>query len=115
MELKNPKWKGLNKTLSEAFPEIYDAYINLSKKFDFKGTARLLTSLYSESQIQKYYQNPGIVEWDSDLLELDEEYLEEEEVKQSYSNVNEENGFLPPIHKQISLNSKSESNSFSVN
>jgi hypothetical protein len=116
LELKNPKWKGLNKTLSEAFPEIYDVYISLSKKFDFKGTARLWTAQnISEKRIQKYLQNPVVDFWDSDLLELDENYFEEEGVKQSTGNVNEGNGFLPPIQKQKSLNSKSESNSFSVN
>jgi len=116
LELRNPKLKGLNKILSDTFPEIYDAYTDFSKKFGFNGTARLVTDPFiSKKGVIKYLQNPGIVEWDSDLLELNENYLEEEEVKQSTSNVNERNGFLPPIQKQKSINCKSESHSFSVN
>jgi len=115
LELRNPMFKGLNDSLSAAFPEIYSAYISLSKKNSFTGTARLMKDKYiSVERIQKYFQNPGIVEWDNDLLELDENYLEEE-VKQSTSNVNEKNGFLPPLQKQTSLNSKVESHSFSMN
>jgi hypothetical protein len=116
LELRNPKWKRLNETLSKAFPEIYDAYVSLSKKFGFTVTARLVNNpCISKKKCRKYLRNTEVENLDSDLLELDENYLEEEEVKQSTGNVNEGNGFLPPIQKQKSLNSKPESNSFSVN
>ena len=116
LELKNPNWRGLNKTLSKAFPEIFSAYISLSKKFGFTITARLVDDpCISKKKFRKYLRKAEVENWDSDLLELDEDYLEEEEVKQSTSNVNERNGFLPRIQKQKSFNCKAESHSFSVN
>ncbi len=77
-ELRNPKWKGMNKTLSRRFPEIYDAYINLSKMFGFSGTARLISNLF---HCGKYFDNkclwnPDIDNWENDLLELNENYFE---------------------------------------
>jgi len=113
LELRNPKWKRLNETLSKAFPDIYDAYVSLSKKFGFTVTARLVNNpCISKKKCRKYLRNTEVENLDSDLLELDENYVEEEN-KQSQSNVNDKNGFLP-LPQKIKKDNKS-SNSFSVN
>ena len=82
-ELRNPKWKGMNKTLEKKFPEIYNAYIELSKKFGFTGTARLIPNLFNCDKYfgNKCLWNPDIENWEINLLEFDENYSDDEKKK----------------------------------